>query len=110
MTLREHIDNGEKHYQRQHMGTDFWRFVLKGEDFWGNSNETWKEETQDIKDGKALVLCPDGISVSQNIMGNPIINYGVLVIYPKFKNWKDNPKLKNFRELTKEEIFKNEVI
>ena len=110
MTLKEHIANGGKHYQRLHMGNDFWRFVLKGEDFWGHPIDAWQEEVQDIKDEKALVLCPKGVILGHDIMGVPTFNFGVMVIYPKLKNWEEHPEFKNFREMTKEEIFKDETV
>lgn len=108
MTLKEHIEKGGKFYQRLHMGNDLFRFVLKGIDFWGNPNETFQQEAKDIKEGKTTVLCPKGYIISTDVTGSPVINWGVYVIYPKVVSWSDSPKLKNFREMTLEEILEKE--
>ena len=109
MTLKEYIDNGGKYYQREHMGNYLWRFILKGLNHSGEPADWAKEEAQDIKDGKALVLCPKGVVLSQGIDGIPVASWGVRVCYPRFE-WQNEPRFKNFREMALEEIpnFKTE--
>lgn len=112
MTLKEYRDSGGRCYQKLHMGNDLFRFVLKGIDYCGNVSEDFQQEAKDIKEGKALVLCPKGPYVTQGIDGNPMIGqWGVMVLYPKpkgndwenFSNWG-----KLLRELTVEEIVEIE--
>ena len=108
MTLKEYIEQGGRFYQRIHMGNDLFRFVLKGVDFQGNPHEAFQQEAKDIKEGKATVLCPKGPIISTDVMGNPNISWGVYVFYPKVDSWADEPKLKNFREMSLEEILEKE--
>lgn len=107
MTLKEYIDRGGRYYQRTHMGNFLWRFILKGLDHSGNPADWAKEEAQDIKEGKALVLCPKGVFISNDLSGTPTVNWGVKVFYPKF-NWEDEPELKTFKEMSLEDILKYE--
>ena len=111
MTLGEYIKSGGRYYQRLHMGNDLWKYVLKGIKIGLDEepSEKFQQETQDIREGKALVLCPKGIVISQDVIGNPTAGWGVYVFYPRF-NWQKEPKLKDFREMTKKEIFKDEAV
>lgn len=95
MTLNEYINSGNEYYHRMHAKEDFWNYVIKGIGYDRKPSEIFQQEVQDIKDGKALVLC------SKDDCPKPIVK----VFYPKFKNWKKNTKLCDLRELTVEEIF-----
>ena len=107
MTLGEYIKQGGRYYKKLHMGNDLWNYVLKGINYSGEPSEDFKQEAQDIREGKSLVLCPKGIIISQDVVGNPIVSWGVYVFYPKI-DWQKEPTLKNFREMTIEEILKKE--
>jgi hypothetical protein len=107
MTLGEYIKQGGRYYQKLHMGNDLWNYVLKGINYSGEPSEDFKQEAQDIKEGKSLVLCPKGVIISQDVVGNPTVSWGVYVFYPKI-DWQKEPRLKNFREMTIEEILKKE--
>ena len=109
MTFKD-IAAGSRHYCRIHLGYDLFEYVLKGIDYCKKPSDTFKQESEDIKAGKALVLCPKGVYITHGVDGNPRIGqWGVRVIYPrpceedwkKFHNWG-----KVLRELTVEEILK----
>lgn len=95
MTLNEYINSGGEYYHRVHDSEAFWNLIIKGLGYDRKPSDTSQQEVQDIKDGKALVLCPTDKDAKQIVR----------VFYPKFKGWKKNPKLSNYRELTVEEIF-----
>ena len=95
MTLNEYINSGGEYYHRVHESENFWNYVIKGLGYDRKPSEIFQQEIQDIKDGKALVLCPTNDNVKKMVE----------VFYPKFKGWKKNPKLSNYRELTLEKIF-----
>jgi hypothetical protein len=109
MTFKEYIAAGGRHYCRIHLGYDLFKYVLKGIDYNKEPSNTFKQESEDIKAGKALVLCPKGVYITHGIDGNPRIGqWGVRVIYPRLceEDWK---KIHNWgkvlRELTVKEIL-----
>jgi hypothetical protein len=112
MTLKEYRENGGRCYQKLHMGNDLFKFVLRGVDYWGNVSEDFQQETKDIKEGKALVVCPKGVYITQGVDGNPMVGqWGVRVIFPKPAHkeyWENHPSMKGLRELTVEEILEME--
>ena len=98
-----------RHYCRLHLGDNLFKYVLRGINYLGEPSSTFQQESEDIKAGKALVLCPKGVYITYGINGNPMVGqWGVRVIYPRpcdedwknFHNWG-----KVLRELTVEEIL-----
>ncbi len=98
MDIKKYIYSGGTYYYRSHSKEDFWNYIVKGLGYDSKPSEIVQQELQDIKDGKALVLC------SGDDCPKPVVK----VFYPKFKGWKKNPNLEGFRELTVEEIFNDE--
>ena len=70
MTLGEYIKQGGRYYQKLHMGNDLWNYVLKGINYSGEPSEDFKQEAQDIKEGKSYLLFSSNSSIFPRIVMN----------------------------------------